>query len=277
MKRPYLTAKRLAVLEAGLSMRDRALLEDVARLRLMAGGQLAGLHFGGTESARRLARRELARLVEARLLVRLGRRIGGVRAGSAGFVYGLDVAGQRLVRPDQRRWWPVTTPGEPFLRHVLAVAEVYVALRLTERTGGFEIARFDAEPACWRSFYGLGGERLSLKPDAYVVTAAGGFEDHLFIEVDLATESGPRLLDKARRYVSYFHSGREQARSGVFPQVLWLVPNQARLTQLVDVLGRLDANDWQLFAVDRLDQAVSVVTGDEGADSGSETAEELRS
>ncbi|MFN8103916.1 MAG: replication-relaxation family protein [Acidimicrobiia bacterium] len=270
MKRPYLTAKRLAVLEAGMSARDRALLADVARLRLMTGGQIARLHFGVSESARRLARRELARLVEARLLVRLGRRIGGVRAGSAGYVYGLDVAGQRLARPGQRRWWPVTTPGEPFLRHVLAVAGVYVELRLAEQTGGFEVVAFEAEPACWRPYYGPGSERLTLKPDVYVVTVSLGYEDHVFIEVDLATESGPRLAAKARLYIAYFRSGTEQARSGLFPQVLWLVPDQARLSQLVDVLGRLDAAFWRLFAVATLDGAVNAITGADasGPDSG---------
>lgn len=261
MKRTYLTSKRLASIAVELSPRDWAIITDVGRLRLLSGAQLATLHFGTEESDRRLARQVLARLVERRVLVRLGRRVGGVRAGSSGFVYGLDVAGVRLLDPGRRRAWPTVQPGEQFLRHVLAVAQIYVHLRSAEKTGGFELLHFDAEPACWRSFVGPGGGRLVLKPDAYVVTAAGGYEDHVFVEVDLATETGPRIVDKARRYIDYFHSGREQARSAVFPQVLFLVPDGRRQGQVVGALGRVDADCWPLFVVRTLSDAVEAITG----------------
>jgi len=217
MKRPYLTARRVAAIGEQLSDRDEALLQDVGRLRLVSGDQLARLHYGTSASSRRLARLDLKRLVAMRVLARTERRIGGVRAGSAGFVYGLDVAGQRLLWPERRRRWAITTPGEMFGRHTLAVSEVYVRLRTAERSGGFTLSVFDTEPACWRRYVGPGGAAVVLKPDAHVVTASAGYEDHVFVEVDLATETRPRLLTKARRYVDYYRSGREQARFGVFP------------------------------------------------------------
>lgn len=263
MKRPYLTTKRLGALDDILSERDRHVLHDVRRLRLLTGAQLARLHFGGSESARRLARQSLARLVALRVLMRLGRRIGGVRAGSAGFVYGLDVAGQRLTQPDRRRWWPPNPPGEVFLRHTLAVGQIYVELVTASRVGGFEVRRFDAEPICWRSFFGPGGGHVVLKPDAYVVTAAGGFEDHVFVEVDLATETTVRIGRKAKRYIDYYRSGREEARIGVFPQVVWLVPGEKRREQIVEALGRLEADYWHLFAVHTLDRSVEAITASE--------------
>lgn len=261
VKRPYVTARRLEQIRGRLSDRQMAVLEDVGLLRLVSGTQLARLHYGVSESDRRLARLDLASLVAERVLVRTERRVGGVRAGSAGFVYGLDVAGQRLLRPEGRRWWTPPTPGDMFTSHTLAVSELYARLREAERDGGFLLSIFDTEPACWRRFVGGGGAAVVLKPDAYVVTATDGYEDHVFVEVDLATETRPRLLSKARRYIDYYRSGREQARGGVFPQVLWLVPDRRRAELVVDALSRLDADYWVLFQVGTLAEAVAAVLG----------------
>jgi len=59
--------------------------------------QLRQLHYDESEAGKRLARMDLARLVEWRVMARLDRSIGGVRAGSEGFVFRLDAAGQRLI------------------------------------------------------------------------------------------------------------------------------------------------------------------------------------
>jgi hypothetical protein len=59
------------------------------------------------------------------LISRLDRVVGGRRSGSAGFVYALDVAGQRtLERVTASPVRRPTTPGAPFVRHVLAVSEI---------------------------------------------------------------------------------------------------------------------------------------------------------
>ena len=262
MKRAYITAARLESIEAQLTPRDTAILQDVARLRLVSGLQLARLHFDTDSSARRLSRLHLARLVHVRVLMRLDRRVGGVRAGSDGYLYALDVVGRRLVAPDRTRWWPTPTPGDPFTRHTLTVAEVYVRLVEAARRSEFALVAFDGEPACWRRFHGPGGARQVLKPDAFVITAAGGFEDHCFVEVDMATEATTRITAKARAYISYLRSGREQAASGVFPQVVWLVPNERRRALVASALARIDAEYWQLFAVRLLTDAVDGLVPD---------------
>jgi hypothetical protein len=254
--RTYLSARRVAEIEAALSERDRRIVRDIDRLGVLSGRHLRQLYYPDTEAGRRLCRIDLARLSDAQVLVRLGRRVGGVRAGSEGFVYGLGVAARRIVDPNRSRWWARTTPGEPFLKHVLAVADLYARLRTVERRGRSTIVTFDAEPACWRPFAGPGGGRVVLKPDAYVVIEAGGFEDHFFIEVDCATESVPRILSKSRLYLRYWQSGREQGALGLFPLVLWIVPSERRRQQLVDALARLDAEHWQLFAVTTSESAV---------------------
>lgn len=261
MKRSYITAGRLAAIESRLSERDRQIVHDVGHLRLMSGRQLSLLHYGVTDSARRLCRLHLNRLVTEQLLIRLDRRIGGVRAGSEGYVYGLGVAGRRLLFPDRRRWWATPNPHQPFMLHTLSVADAFVTLHLAARRGGFTLTQFDAEPFCWRSFVGAGGARLVLKPDAFVVTEAGGFEDHVMLEVDLATESGPRITAKARVYAQYFQTGQEQERHGLFPGVVWLVPDEPRRALVARSLARLDADYWRLFSVHLASETVSAIAG----------------
>src|ERR1700730_16785722 len=95
----YVTAARLAELETRLSDRDRDVLARVASLRFVSGAQLTPLCFGdlGDASAgARASRRALLRLPRLGVLARLPRVIGGVRAGSAGFVYRLGLVGHRL-------------------------------------------------------------------------------------------------------------------------------------------------------------------------------------
>jgi Replication-relaxation len=264
----YLTRRRLEELQAALSVRDRRIVSDVDRLGVLSGRQLRALHYPDSDAGRRLCRLDLARLVEHQVLVRLSRRVGGVRAGSEGFVYGLGVGGRRLVDPERSRWWARTTPGPAFLRHALALGDLYVRLREGEQLGHWALTTFDAEPICWRPFAGPGGGRLALKPDGYVVVDGGEFEDHFFVEIDCATESAPRILEKSRLYVRYWRSGREQARLGLFPLVLWVVPSERRLQQLVDALATLDAEVWELFCVVTADSVAEQMTPEAASNGG---------
>ncbi len=97
--RPYVTSARLAWLADQLGPRDLAILRVVALIGVASGRQLERLHFAGltSSSAARQRQRVLRRLTSLGLLARLERRVGGARAGSAGYVYALNVAGQRLM------------------------------------------------------------------------------------------------------------------------------------------------------------------------------------
>jgi len=271
MKRPYVTATRLEAIESSLSERDWQIIDDINRLRLISGQQIQRLHYGTSPSDAAVCRRQLGRLVTKRVLVRFRHHVEGA-VGPSWSVYALDVAGQRLIDPDRKRWWPTPNPSNPFIDHTLAIAEVYAQLRCAERADGFELTTFDSEPTSWRSFHGPGGARLTLKPDAFVITESGGYEDHVFVEVDLGTETTSRIIAKAKTYVGYYRSGREQHRSGLFPQVLWLVPDLARIELLSDALGRLPAEYWRLFQVRLLADAVDAIiaTDDEAVAVGGE-------
>ena len=264
-----LTTAGLLALGADLSERERTVILAVAKLRLMTHAQLAALLALSADaspiSTARIARRILARLTDAGVLARLERRVGGVRAGSAGYVYYLGPAGQRLVAYWQGRGLTRgrfrPEPGGRYVRHRLAVSELYVQTRRAANEGRCELLAFDAEPDCWRSAVDGFGGRTLLKPDAFVRLGLGAYEDSFFIEVDLGSESRSVIANKTRAYLDYFHGGTEQAEHGVFPRVLLLTTTAARRAVLSEVCSRLPAEAGALFTVALLDSAVDVMSG----------------
>ncbi len=249
-----------------LSVREIAIVSQVAELRLMSGRQIARVHFadeahGSAEAASRACRRSLERLAWNRLLIRLERRIGGVRAGSGSFVYALGPVGQRLIGLDgpRRRF---REPSASFVDHTLAVSELVVELILADRAGRVELLEAQAEPACWRSYSDMSGRKL-LRPDLFVALGIGEYELRHFIEMDRGTEHLPAVLRKCRAYDAYYRSGREQARHEVFPRVLWIAPNERRCHQIATAIGRDGRLNGSLFAATTTDGAVEYLAGGE--------------
>ena len=264
MKR--LSAAGLLELGAGLSERERELVRELAKLRLMTHAQLTTLlGTAQTVGGFRTARRILGRLTDSGVLARLERRIGGVRRGSAGYVYYLGPAGQRLVAYwegrglTRGRFRP--EPGGRYVRHRLAVSDLYIQAREAGRQGLLDLLAFEAEPDCWRTLMdGFGGQTL-LKPDAFVRVGVGAYEDRYLVEVDLGTESRSVVARKLRTYLDYFNSGTEQQAHGVYPRVLLLTNSESRRAALVEVCSRLPAEAWRLFTITTLDRALEVWRG----------------
>jgi hypothetical protein len=130
-----------------------------------------------------------------------------------------------------------------------------------EREGHVLLGRVQVEPACWRSYGGIGGERLTLKPDLFAITTTGEYEDHWFIEVDRSTESLPTLLRQCQRYEAYRRSGHEQATNDVFPLVVWVVLDEARRARLRKAISVASALDEALYRVVVPDDLVALLSG----------------
>jgi hypothetical protein len=259
---------RLVALADGMPLRDRQIVETVARLTLVSGGQLSYLIFyniSNTATRTRRARRILARLVEQRALDRLERRRGGVGGGSSAWVYALGPAGRRMVAYWAGEGLPRSRgayePGAVWTTHTLAVSDLFVGLRDAERAGRVELLDFDAEPACWRRYTRLGGAAGVLKPDAYVRLGVGEFEDSFFIEMDMGSERRGQLVRQHHAYREYFRSGVEQAKTGVFPGVLWIVPDERRLALFMDIHRGLPEQFRRLFTVTTNEQALRLLCG----------------
>lgn len=252
-------AARVEWLAERLSPRDWRIVRDVNRVRLMSSGQIERLHFGEVgESARgHTRRRTLARLVDWRVLTTLERRIGGVRAGSAGLIFVLDSGGERVLQlaPNATTERRVRRPGVPtelFVKHILAVTELYVLLTEGTRLApGLELAAFNAEPGSWQP-NGLGGW---LKPDAYAALACKGVVDHWWIEVDRATEGLPTIRRQLGAYVDFVNRG-QLGPDGVVPRVLVSVPDQRRADAVRDVAAGLPEPATALVSVMQHHEAI---------------------
>ena len=262
--RPYISARGVAQLRERLSERDVAILRQVAELRLMSARQIQAIHFPDRQhenelAATRARQRALARLVGERLLICLERRIGGVRAGSAGLVLTLGEVGQRVLGlegPRRRSH----EPGPRFVDHTLAVAQLVVDVSVAARRGVLDLLDCQAEPASWREFSGLGGRRW-LRPDMFLALGVGVYELRWFIEVDRNSESLPVIVRKCRLYAEYYQSGTEQAASGgVFPRVCWITPDEGRAERLRQVIIRDRRLPERLFVVTTSVQEVAALS-----------------
>jgi hypothetical protein len=235
-----ITTAQLATLADQLSDRDKSILMDLERVRVLTGAQLQRLHFDpiSHNSRARDRRRVLQRLTDFDLVSTLDRRIGGIRAGSAGHIYTLTPAGRRFLALQRGQQLPKRlrrprTPGAPFLDHALAVSEIYVTLTETSRHQDFHVATFATEPACWHPT----GANQYLHPDAYLVLATPTHRDCWWLEIDQATESLPRITRKCRTYLNFLTHGGAGPDT-VPPRILFTTPDATRSDAIRKVITK---------------------------------------
>ncbi|MEZ5378914.1 MAG: replication-relaxation family protein [Acidimicrobiales bacterium] len=260
MSRQRVGRRQLEQLRDQLSPRDLAVLESSRRFRLATGDQLRRLHFrdhATPETGARVARRVLSRLTGHGLLVRLDRRIGGIRAGSAGHVYALSALGHRVVGTETRK--RTTEPSFTFLKHTLAITELSTTLIELDTANQIDLLELQPEPAAWRT-HRVGLVENTLKPDLFAKVADDEYELNWFIEIDCGTESRPTIQRKCHAYADYRRTGTEQERHGIFPLVLWIAPDERRRTQLAQAIDGDRRIDPDLFVVTTSDKATEVIT-----------------
>lgn len=257
----------IATLRERVTDRDLEILQDVEAFRLLTTQHIQRLHFhaghDSVSAAARACNRVLARLRGLDLVRSLSRRVGGIRRGSAGYVWHLGPSGDRLLRqlhgdPVRRRF---TEPSTRFTDHTLAVAELGVGLRHAAQQGLVDLPLLRTEPACWRSSLNRHGVAEQLKPDLHAVTATGQFEDHWFIEMDTGSEHAPVVLGQCHAYQRFALTGRYQAEHAVFPTVLWVVPHDARAAALKASIADDLQLDEDFFRFVTTDDALRLITG----------------
>jgi hypothetical protein len=256
----YLSRRGFERLREQLSERDLAVIRSVHEHRFLTARQIEALHFDDhvtPEAAARITRRVLARLTRDRLLARLHRRVGGVRAGSASYIYALGPVGRRLVA-DGRRF---TEPSSLFLDHTLAISDARTMLVRAHREGELQLVGIEVEPACWRRYTGPGGASELVRPDLYTVTRHGDFEDCWFLEIDRGTESPSAIGRKCRAYDAYWRTGREEKAHGAFPLVVWVAPEGARAQRIETVISSARNLKRELFRVTTAADLVQLMAG----------------
>lgn len=254
--------RRRGPVRLDLSDRDRAVLGEVGRYRLLTSGQIERLLFAGHHASpvatRRRCQSVLHRLVDGEYLDRLDRRQGGHRAGSTGFTYQLTSRGRRAIGKEGRG--RRREPTERFVAHTIACAEVSVRLHEAARDGSVQRLAVTSEPDTWRGFVGRHGQREILKPDLLVeVVTETRMELRWFVEVDRASEHLPTILRKCQQYQAYWRSGAEA--HPVFPRVLWSVPDQRRAERISRLLDRTAGFEPGLFVVATAEATTAVLIG----------------
>lgn len=266
MSRPRISRGRLEGVRDSLSERDVEIIKSVAANRFMTSQQIRRAHFSDHASdaaAVRSTNRALARLCGLELITHLRRRIGGVRSGSGSHVWSLTEAGARLLRTGGDDELPTRfRPHEPtlnFLEHTLAVTEVCLRLSEAARGDDFAIVELLREPDCWRAYSGQHGGVAYLKPDLAIVTTSGDYEDHWFLEIDRNTEPPSRVIRACLKYEVYRQTGAEQKRTGIFPAVVWVVPDSKRATTLRTRITATEGLSKGLYAVVPLDDLLPLL------------------
>jgi len=237
MSEMRVSQKQLEELSWQLSGRDKAILSSVQMCRLITSHQIQRIHIIEHESpmaATRATNRALAKFQDRGLIDTLSRKVGGERAGSTAYVWKLTELGGRLLdmenvgRSQRNRWFE---PSEAFLAHTLEIAETYV--RITEICDKYIMFLVDVEfePECWRG-YTSGGYKEALKPDMLVSIINWKYEYSYYLEIDRNTEAPSVVLEKCKKYAEYYITGAEQQATGVYPLVVWLVPDSARRDSL---------------------------------------------
>ena len=238
-----LNTSKLEQIRAELIDKDFRILTLLRDLRYMKTDQIRRIFYPEGERTLHACKvatfKNLNRLKALGLVSHMEKRIGGVRAGSQGMIWYITEAGVRLLllgTEEQNSRKRRLEPSPTFLRHIVAVTETLVQIvEICRNDPVMKLSTIEVEPACWRG-YQKGGKNISLRPDLYAKTITGDFFDHLFIEVDLDTESPPAIVEKCRRYLEYYQTGREQKTSGVFPLVLWIVPSPERKERMTEAI-----------------------------------------
>ena len=237
-----LSRKQLLKIEEHLSARDHAVLQAVRRYRFLTSDQIGRLYVTDCSTKASQTRNQnllLKRLSDDGLIRPLARRVGGYGGGSTVQVWSLTAAGYRLLTlndPGEHARKRFAEPSTQFLRHTLAVAECAVQLTdICRDSEDLTLEAVETEPACWRRFPD-GGNVYFLKPDLFAITTYENYEDRWFIEMDLGTEPVSQVVEKCDAYLRYYYSGVEQRDTGMFPLVVWIVPDEARKERIKDSL-----------------------------------------
>ena len=252
-----------------LTTQDIQILYFLNQARYTTTSQLARLFYSDSdkpETAIRRANFTAQRLLKAGLVSHLKRRIGGVRKGSASYVWQITFQGLKLLKGQDEtivlRYKNHYEPSQHHVEHTLAVTEIFIKTMETVRNSKkLSLEAFSFEPNSWRSYQKLSGLGMTLKPDAYLELVSQEYEDHYFIELDRSTESLARIVNTCKKYIEYYRSGVEQRQHGVFPFVLWIVPDDKRKPAISKAIQTELYNFWELFTVITLDDYQNYIKG----------------
>ena len=232
---PKMTDLRLGEIDLQLTRGDYEVLKMLRRFHFMRTDQIKRIFMSWKECSERgklsATTRLLHRLEKHKLIYHLPRRNRPMRGGTYGLVWHLTENGVRILRLREGTTGQRFRPHEPtdkFLTHTLAVVETFVVYVETVRAHkNMEPIAFEVEREAMREFK-IDGKKTSIRPDMFICVKIDGPRYFMYIEVDLGTEGAAEIAAKCKRYIDYHRIGKAKEEHGVFPLVLWVVPDEAR-------------------------------------------------
>lgn len=221
--------------------RDTLIIQTVARFKMLNSAIIRELVFPDLLS-NTSCDRALLRLVQRKYIARVERRlIGGNGAGSGQYIYRLGTLGRKLVQS------PNTFGRMADIHHTLEIAETFAKVKRLERGGSIEVLSYETEPESWAQ---IGG--VVLRPDLQLEIGVIHRRQQLslFVEIDLATERKKQLTEKIESYASAW-LGADKTKLDVFPVVVFLVPDDARLRELNNIIASQVESVRDLFLVSK--------------------------
>src|SRR5512142_1896842 len=241
--------------DRSLNRSDLAILSAVARLHYLTAAQVSRLVFPGCHDEDRYARRRLARLVDAGLLLRLT-PLPVSRRGSMPHVFTLAKAGRQLLgestyfRPQEER---EKAHNLLFIVHTLATIDVLIAAELLCRTSPVSMPRLlmerelKANPARVE-LAGTDGRARSVAviPDAWFELAVGTKKPvAIAIELDRGSEDQKRWRGKVAALAGWALGPYREAFGAETLTIAVVTPEALRRDQL---------RGWTSQELSRIDQ-----------------------
>src|SRR5512135_774161 len=223
-----------------LSQADLAILAAIQRFHYLTAAQVSRLLYPGCHDGNRYARRRLARLVEARLLLRLT-SLPAPRHGSAPHVFTLARAGRELLAATDTYFRPseefAKARNHLFMDHTLATIDVLIAAELLCRTHPVTIPRLLTERELRHvptrvtlpAVPGRAVRSVAVIPDAWFeLEVAGRQPVAIALELDRGTEDQQRWRAKVEALAAWAVGPYRQAFAADTLTIAVLTPDPAR-------------------------------------------------
>jgi len=224
------------MLRTTLSPRDAMVVRQVGRLGQMSTAHLrAALFHGVTQTP---LDRSLSRLVRARYLLPVGRRVSSAKGGAGSVVYQLGPRGWVMLEKPGR-YWPYRSVNE----HSLRAADVYVALLAAEREGHLKVLSFELEKP-------VGDARADVWLELGLV--ARRVRVPYCLEIDLGTERPSRIAEKCAAYWRAYDTSTAET----FPYIVFVVPDEWRRSEITRLIEKFDDKRRALYRVCLFDELV---------------------
>lgn len=240
-----------------IELRELELIRLVARFGQLSTKHIQALIFHKLVSTNSMYK-TLDRLIEARQLARIERRLaGGSRGGSGQHCIQLGLEGWKLMQaanPDDPRYQKRWQPMRAINHHSLAIADTFVMLKQLEQGGRVSVVRYVTEPECH-----LTVGNYAINPDFYAELSRPGSTNvkRFMYEIDQGSEGQKQIGKKLAWYygASQLVKGLDEEQQPVYEWntdgllVVFIAIDEERARELLWIINKDTPERRAMFRV----------------------------